>query len=63
MLSDLMKESLSLCLGPAENAFCLPPLAYTSSEALNLEKKNIFSPGYGKFIECFEPTISDVWHL
>jgi len=46
MVSDFMKESLSSCLGPVENAFCLPPLAYTSSEALNFERNSIFDKGW-----------------
>ena len=42
MISKVMRDGLSLCLKPVENAFSLPPLAYTSSEALTLEKKSIF---------------------
>lgn len=46
MISKVMRDGLSLCLKPVENAFCLPPLAYTSSEALTLEKKSIFDNGW-----------------
>ena len=46
MISESVKRELSLCLGSAENAFCLPPRAYTPSEFLDLEKSSIFNQGW-----------------
>ena len=46
MIYKTFQNDLSLCLGPADTALCLPPLAYVSDKVFKYENENFLNKGW-----------------
>ena len=46
MIYKSFQNDLSLCLGSADTALCLPPLAYVSDKVFKYENENFLNKGW-----------------